>query len=195
MAVLLARLRLAGKGLVHRKPSVAMIEREMIDTFTTLGIPADYGRKPHLPRHEEATQLEDVEINIVGRMQKLTPSTARDWRLMKQAAQREDILLLLVSGFRSIAYQSALIRAKIDAGQSIETILQVNAAPGFSQHHTGRAVDIATPGSRPLTDTFESTPAFIWLQAHAAQFHFNMPFTRDNRYGLAYEPWHWSQID
>ena len=39
-------------------------------------------------------------------------------------------------------------------------ILAVNAAPGFSEHHTGEAVDIATPGTRPLTAEFDGSAAF-----------------------------------
>jgi len=167
----------------------------MTETFEQLGIPPTYGKQPFLPRYDEALELEDVEVNIVGRMQRLAPETASQWRSMKLAANEQKIVLLLVSGFRSIAYQTALIRSKLDAGQAIEAILEVNAAPGFSQHHTGRAVDIATPGSRPLTEDFEAAPAFAWLRKHAARFGFRMPFGRGNQYGLAYEPWHWSQLD
>jgi D-alanyl-D-alanine carboxypeptidase len=99
---------------------------------------------------------------------------------------------LLVSGFRSVDYQAGLIRTKLDRGQAIEAILQVNAAPGFSEHHTGQAVDIATPGSRPLTEEFEDTPAFEWLTREADRFGFSMSYPRNNPFGLIYEPWHWS---
>jgi D-alanyl-D-alanine carboxypeptidase len=93
-----------------------------------------------------------------------------------------------------VRYQADLIRKKLAAGQDIASILKVNAAPGFSEHHTGRAVDIATPGSRPLTDEFDGTRAFAWLQDHAQRHSFSMPYGRDNVYGFAYEPWHWSQL-
>ena len=56
------------------------------------------------------------------------------------------MLLLIVSGFRSIEYQASLIRKKLNAGQSVSEILQVNAAPGFSEHHTGRASTSRRPG-------------------------------------------------
>ena len=77
------------------------------------------------------------------------------------------------------------------AGQRIEDILKVNAAPGYSEHHTGRAVDIATPGSRPLTGEFETTNAFGWLESRAVEFGFSLTYRRDNPWGMAYEPWHW----
>jgi D-alanyl-D-alanine carboxypeptidase len=91
-----------------------------------------------------------------------------------------------------VDYQARLIRKKINAGQKIGDILEVNAPPGFSEHHTGRAVDVATPGSRPLTEDFESTQAFAWLQRRAAEFGFSMSYPRDNPCGFVYEPWHWA---
>lgn len=162
--------------------------------FGELGIPMDYGVNPPLPEYRDATLLEDVEPNILGRMERLAPDTARDWRAMKAAAATDGVALLLVSGFRSIERQIALIRAKLARGDTIESILSVNAAPGFSEHHTGRAIDIATPGYRPLTVDFERSPAFAWLEEHAGEFGFRMPYGRDNPLGFGYEPWHWSQL-
>jgi D-alanyl-D-alanine carboxypeptidase len=168
-----------------------MINSEL---FADLGIPIDYGRNPRRPPHAEAQALEDAEPNIVGRMQQLAPDTARDWRRMKSAALADGVELLLVSGFRSVRYQADLIRRKLAAGVEIARILQVNAAPGFSEHHTGRAVDLATRGTRPLTEDFETSAAFAWLTEHGARFGFTMPYGRDNVYGFSYEPWHWSQL-
>lgn len=158
-----------------------------------LGIPEDYGLDGTRPVFEEATDLVEVGPNLVGRMQRLTPGTARRWADMQAAAKADGVLLLIVSGFRSIDYQARLIRKKINAGQIVSEILEVNAAPGFSEHHTGRAIDIASPGSRPLTEEFEDSDAFRWLQDHAASFGFSMSYPRDNPGGFIYEPWHWAR--
>jgi len=165
------------------------------DLFAELRIPSDYGRNPRRPRFSEADALEDVEPNLVGTMQRLAPETATAWREMKASAAEAGVQLLLVSGFRSIRHQADLIRRKLAAGQAIERILAVNAAPGFSEHHTGRAVDIATSGTRPLTAEFDASAAFSWLQENARAFGFRMPYGRGNRFGFEYEPWHWSQVD
>jgi len=157
-----------------------------------LGIPADYGQAVDMPSYAEASELVEVGPNLVGRMQRLTPGAAQQWRSLVAAAEADGVVLLIVSGYRSVDYQAALIRKKIDAGQKLREILAVNAAPGFSEHHTGQAVDIATPGSRPLTEEFETTAAFDWLLRRAARFGFTMTYPRDNPWGIAYEPWHWS---
>jgi len=163
------------------------------ELHSELGIPDDYGENGGPPVFEEANELVDVGPNLVGRMQTLRPATATSWQAMVKAAQRDGRMLMIVSGFRSVDYQAGLIRKKLDDGQAIGDILKVNAAPGFSEHHSGQAVDIATPGSRPLTEDFENTHAFLWLQENAAAFGFSMSYPRDNPWGFVYEPWHWSQ--
>jgi len=165
------------------------------ELHTELGIPADYGKDGTRPVFEEATDLLEVGPNLVGRMQRLTPEAARQWQAMVAAADTVGIQLLIVSGYRGVDYQAGLIRKKIEAGQAIGEILRVNAAPGHSEHHTGRAVDIATPGSRPLTEEFEQTDAFRWLSSRAVEFGFSLTYPRDNPWGIAYEPWHWSLKD
>ena len=114
---------------------------------------------------------------------------------MVEAAESDSIRLLVVSGFRDFEYQASLIRRKLEAGHEIDDILKVNAAPGFSQHHTGCAVDIATPGSRPLTEEFEKSEAFDWLGRRTAEFGFSMTYPKENAYGFIYEPWHWALND
>lgn len=156
-----------------------------------LGIPEKYGHSPALPRYADADELVDVGPNIIGRMQRLTPATARAWEKMQAAAAADSFELLIVSGFRSIDDQARLIWNKLCEGQTIDTILRVNTAPGYSQHHTGRAIDIATPGVRPLTEPFNKSPAFRWLDANAETFGFRMPYGYNNEWGLTYEPWHW----
>jgi D-alanyl-D-alanine carboxypeptidase len=128
-------------------------------------------------------------------VQRLAPDTAAAWRNMKHTAALSGVQLLLVSGFRSVRHQADLIRRKLAAGQAIDAILKVNAAPGFSEHHTGRAIDVATPGTRPLTAEFDGSQAFAWLATNAATFGFHMPYPRGNRFGFEYEPWHWSQLE
>ena len=170
-----------------------MLNQVRLKLHQELGIPADHGQDGMPPFYAETDDLIDVGPNLVGRMQQLTPAAAARWQQMVELAGDDGVRLLIVSGFRSFEYQAQLIRKKLVAGQAIEEILQVNAAPGFSQHHTGAAVDIATPGSRPLTEEFADSNAFAWLSDNALQFGFSMTYPPDNQYGFIYEPWHWAQ--
>lgn len=122
----------------------------------------------------------------------------RRWRAresMRTAAAADQVTLLLISGFRSVAYQRQIIDRKRARGDLLEAILRVNAAPGYSEHHTGRAVDIGTPDSRPLEEEFENTKAFRWLAQEAGRFGFRLSYPRNNPQGIVYEPWHWLHVD
>ncbi len=168
-----------------------MLTPEQTKQHANLGIPADYASR-RLPFYTEAPELVDVGQNIVGRMQQLTPSAATRWRQMVEAADNDGLQLLIVSGYRSFDYQAELIQKKLTAGQSILEILLVNAAPGYSEHHSGNAIDIAAPGGPPLTEQFETSAAFAWLTESAGRFGFQMSYPRENPEGFIYEPWHWA---
>jgi D-alanyl-D-alanine carboxypeptidase len=144
-----------------------------------------------MPLQQECTALVDTELDVYGRQPRLDARAFAAWSSMKEAAARDGVVLQLVSAFRSIVYQRDLIQRKLARGDSIAAILAVNAAPGFSEHHTGRALDIGTPGYAHLETEFELSPAFAWLTANAAAFGFRMSFPKDNPYGVQYEPWHW----
>lgn len=156
-----------------------------------LGIPEDYAVRHALEPCLECRSLTSIGPDMFDREQRLTPPAAKAWRKMQAAAINDGIELLVVSAYRSIEYQAGIIRRKLSNGLDITEILSVSAAPGYSEHHTGRALDITTPGVEPLEECFESTPAFAWLQKSAAGFGFHMSFPRNNPHGLYYEPWHW----
>ena len=161
------------------------------DIHAMLGIPADYRERCGMLEHAECSNLVDVGADAFGRPARLEAATALAWQQLQLAAAGDGIELQLVSAYRSIDYQRQLIQRKLERGHEIAAILRVNAAPGFSEHHSGRALDLGTPGHPHLEEEFEQSPAFAWLQRRAGEFGFRMSFPRNNRYGVLYEPWHW----
>ena len=121
----------------------------------------------------------------------LRPGAARAWRAMQRAAALDGVALDAISGYRSHDYQLGIFERKLARGQSVAQILQVNAAPGFSEHHGGDALDIGTPGDRPAEESFEATAAFTWLGEYAGRHGFGLSYPRGNPHGIVYEPWHW----
>jgi D-alanyl-D-alanine carboxypeptidase len=132
-----------------------------------------------------------AEIDGSGNKHFLVPDAAKAWRVMKETAEKEEVILEIVSAFRSIDEQAAIIREKIDRAMPMERILTLSAPPGYSEHHSGCAVDINTPGCLPREEMFEATDAFHWLLANAGQFGFTLSYPRGNAAGFIYEPWHW----
>jgi D-alanyl-D-alanine carboxypeptidase len=140
---------------------------------------------------EEARDLVTAEIDGNAREHRLVPAAATAWRAMRAAASSDGVTLQIVSAFRSVDHQAEIIRRKLQAGMSLPQILAVNAPPGFSEHHSGRAIDITTPGARLLENEFDGTPAFQWLSRNATSFGFTLSYPLNNQHGYLYEPWHW----
>jgi D-alanyl-D-alanine carboxypeptidase len=162
-----------------------------------LGIPADLAalRGWPLQREPDAGDLDSIGRDIFDREQSLIRPAAEAWRALQAAASQDNVVLRPVSAFRSVAYQADVIRQKLSTGRSVDMILRVNALPGYSEHHTGRALDVTTPGAKPVDETFENSAAFAWLRHHAGRFGFTLSYPRDNALGMAYEPWHWCWHD
>ncbi len=139
----------------------------------------------------EPVRLEFAGFDRYRRPLWLLDPAARAWRRMQAAAYEDDIAIEAISGYRSHDYQLGIFERKLARGLSVEQILAVNAAPGYSEHHGGCAMDIGTPGEPPAEESFEATPAFAWLHRRAGDFGFRMSYPRGNPHGIVYEPWHW----
>ena len=123
-------------------------------------------------------------------MRLLSPA-ATVWQRLHAAALIDGITLLPQSGFRRVKRQAEIIRGKLAAGQTITAILTTIAAPGYSEHHTGCALDNATPEEPALGAEFARTAACTWLTVHAGRLGFRLSFPPDNPQGFVFEPWHW----
>ena len=157
-----------------------------------LGLDADaYADQSGLMLEPEPVLLHYAGRDRFHRPLWLRRAAALAWRRMRLQAARSGVALDAISGYRSHAYQLGIFERKRARGQQVEQILQVNAAPGFSEHHSGMALDIGTPGEPPAETSFEHSPAFAWLQEHAHRHGFRMSYPQGNPHGIVYEPWHW----
>jgi D-alanyl-D-alanine carboxypeptidase len=165
----------------------------LIEMHRELGIPETYAETTKFRFCPEVglSQLVVAQLDDAGRPIVLTSATRDAWLAMRAAALQEGVELLPFSGFRSYLYQRGLIKAKLTKGDLIEEILTILAAPGYSEHHTGEALDITTRDCRQASEDFAQTVAHQWLVTNAAQFGFKESFAADNPHGLVYEPWHW----
>jgi len=164
----------------------------LLQRLAELGVDAD----AYQARHQLGLVPEPAELALAGRDRYQRPlflvgPAARAWTALRTAAAREGVALDAISGYRSHDYQLGIFRRKLARGQEVAEILRVNTAPGYSEHHSGRALDIGTPGEPPAEASFEATPAFAWLQRRAGVFGFVMSYPRGNPHGIVHEPWHW----
>lgn len=156
-----------------------------------LGLDKAYGEKTGLPLVAEPDWLAFAGLDRYRRPLWLRADAARAWASMRAAALRDDVILEAISGYRSHDYQLGIFERKLARDLTVADILAVNAAPGYSEHHSGRALDIGAPYEPAAEESFERTPAFAWLHGNAASHGFVMSYPRGNPHGIVYEPWHW----
>ncbi|MGE0660149.1 MAG: D-alanyl-D-alanine carboxypeptidase family protein [Reyranellaceae bacterium] len=132
------------------------------------------------------------ELVMLPNGQFLHPDAARAFLELSIRAASEGLHLVPKSGFRSRRFQRDLFLfvAKRDGLTFVENVRRV-ALPGYSEHHTGFAIDIDRGPFEDRRLKFEETRAYAWLSRHAASFGFRNSFPRDNVFGVEFEPWHW----
>ena len=154
----------------------------------------------HFPYDENSTQ----DMTYIGsyaemenqRFERLSLDAALALMKLIYTARTERIWIIPVSGFRSVTQQEKLYKAQIQRKGSEASAAKVSAPPGYSEHHTGYAIDLAD-GNYPKEDIsfkFTETEASRWLKLHAREFGFELSFPENNSQGVSYEPWHWRFI-
>ncbi|WP_404789773.1 D-alanyl-D-alanine carboxypeptidase family protein [Altericista sp. CCNU0014] len=177
------------------QPSVAL--RRSPDRRTAFRNPLPQSRYGHLPYAENISdRLVSVGTYGSGSYQRtefLDKEAAATFAKMKADAEAEGVTLAIVSGFRSIADQEKLFARQIQRQGSEAAAARLSAPPGYSEHHTGFALDIGD-GTRPQADLkfeFENTKAYQWLQTNGRRYGAELSFPPNNIQGVSFEPWHW----
>ena len=143
---------------------------------------ADLADKDRLRRIPEKYCFEQSRIYV--------DSAARDaFVSMAQAAEKDSVDLTVDSGYRSAGYQARIILNRMAAGDKFQDIIRYVAPPGYSEHETGRVVDLV-----PSDPSFARTKAFQWLMENAKEFGFHRTFVNDTTGMMPWEPWHWIYI-
>jgi zinc D-Ala-D-Ala carboxypeptidase len=146
----------------------------------------------HLP-YAEAPKAELRSVAGYGAI-RLRSAAATKLEAMIDAAAKDGVELVPLSGFRTVEEQNSLFfDVKAQRGEVAAKRAAVSAPPGYSEHHTGYAVDLGD-GDAPNADLqfdFDQTAAYKWLKENAAFYSFELSFPKDNPMGVSYEPWHW----
>ncbi len=111
-----------------------------------------------------------IETKSIGGGRQLRSDAADAFNRMRDAARRDGVNLNVVSAFRTMESQRSLYRAWQNGTGNLA------AAPGYSNHQGGTALDIQTNRSR-------NSAAYRWLAQNGAQFGFANT--------VRSEPWHW----
>ncbi|MFR1799062.1 MAG: M15 family metallopeptidase [Enterococcus casseliflavus] len=125
---------------------------------------------------------------------------------LADAAKAAGHPLVMVSAYRSVAYQEEIFNANVNTlmsqGHTKEEAIRITkltfTEPGYSEHHTGLAVDVVDQNwyqnhtGELLNEGFGDTEGGKWLQAHAREYGFIIRYPKGKHAitQIDYEPWH-----
>ena len=121
---------------------------------------------------------------------------------MAEAAQKEGIDLIVVSGTRNFNEQRRIWEKKWlnndeeDARKKALDILTFSSMPSTSRHHWGTDIDINSV-EEEYFEQEDGKAVYEWLDTHAGDFGFCQVYSdksESNRTGYSEEPWHWSYM-
>ena len=129
-----------------------------------------------------------------GYPNKIRADVYEEFKKMYNAAKNDNVSIFIASPYRSYSDQNALYTYYIntDGKKNADTY---SARPGFSEHHTGLAMDLIPEYGLDL-DTFENSDGFKWMQENAYKYGFILRYPKDKEYitGYIYEPWHYRYV-
>ncbi|MFD6178259.1 MULTISPECIES: M15 family metallopeptidase [unclassified Isoptericola] len=182
----------AGAAIPVPRPDDAMV---LTRAWTPVDDPADplvlvNKSRPISPRGWAPDDLVKPDVPALGGHDRMRPRAAR--ALERLAAAADDATgrtLVLASAFRSMPDQRRLY-ARYVAGHGSDDADTFSARPGFSEHQTGLAVDVAQQGTSYLR--FGRTETGRWVARNAWRYGFVVRYPKGaaDVTGYSAEPWH-----
>jgi D-alanyl-D-alanine carboxypeptidase len=133
-----------------------------------------------------------VAMSASGEASLLNSTTAAAAEAMFAAAAQAGVAMVLASGYRSYTTQVATYNGYVAARGQADADT-ASARPGYSEHQTGWAFDIADGnGVCGFQPCFADQPSAVWAKANGHRFGFvvRYPWMFHPVTGYYYEPWH-----
>jgi D-alanyl-D-alanine carboxypeptidase len=148
---------------------------------------------------EEKVELVDVKTGL-DETYKVEKKAAEAYQKLKEDLANDGVVIELDSTYRSVASQQELWDTwMVEYGE--EYVRKYVAVPGYSEHHTGLALDIKlVVGDKVIYDNDEmiaEREIFAKIHAKLAKYGFILRYleNKDDITGYSYEPWHLRYID
>ena len=130
-----------------------------------------------------------IEINGL----KINKEAYEYYLKMKNDMNKDGLNIRIISAYRTYEYQDNLYNnyLKYETKSLVDTY---SARPGYSEHHTGLAIDI--DNNKINYNKFYLTEEFLWMQKNAYKYGFILRYPKDkeNITGYKYEPWHYRYV-
>lgn len=124
----------------------------------------------------------------------LRPEAADAFKRLYEAAQAAGVPISVTSSYRSYSNQVSTYQYWV-ATSGVAGADTYSARPGYSEHQTGFALDLASASGCSL-DCFGTTPQYQWMQQHAAEYGFIQRYYAgyESITGYTAEEWHYRYV-
>lgn len=148
-------------------------------------------------KENKCEDISDFEIMDVGSVYnplcKLEKITLLNWLKFKKQALIDGFDIEVESAYRSIEYQEKVYK-EIAEDKGEEYARTHVAIPGYSEHHTGLALDVCIKIGDEYKIDYDliETGVVKYMEENAHKFGFIIRYPKDkeNITGYNYEPWH-----
>ena len=152
-------------------------------------LPDDWEDKVNLVEVKNAFE-EDIKVE---------KEAYEQYKKLREALLKDNIDIELDSCYRSVKRQQEIWDEWTET-KGIDYVKKYVAVPGYSEHHTGLAIDIVLKKDGKLIaendDMIAEKKIFAKIHERLAEFGFILryPEKRDKDTGYSYEPWHFRYV-
>lgn len=132
---------------------------------------------------------------------------AADYEAFSEAATKAGFPLVIISAFRSVESQKEVFDTNVSGlingngmseADAITKTKETMTEPGYSEHHTGLAIDIVDQewynsySTQVLDASYGDHDGAKWIAENAPKYGFIIRYPKDRQdiTGITYEPWH-----
>jgi len=124
---------------------------------------------------------------------RLEQTTYNQFKKLVADAKKEGLNIICRSGYRSYNDQSYIYNSYV-RDNGLTWANQYSAKPGYSEHQTGLAIDVAAAGGN--YGIFANSKEFVWIKNNAHKYGFILRYLsgEENITGYNYESWHYRYV-
>lgn len=134
-----------------------------------------------------------AEIKTPNGMRKIEVNTLKAFRTLQEALLKERIILGASEACRSVSDQEAIVQELINE-KGLDWALRHAAKPGYSEHHTGMAIDVwldFIPEDQPRAGEFPDGYLYGKLHKHLPECGFILRYLSGKEAITGYDAENW----
>ena len=146
-----------------------------------------------IPDNYEVSLVET--INVYGDICLVEKEAFKSYKELEKELADEGIIIKIIDAYRSIESQQEVLDMFMDT-YGKDYCDKYVAKPGYSEHHTGLAIDIVIiKDNKPIIDNYElfkEEEIFKIIHSKLSKYGFILRYPKDKEgiTGYGYEPWH-----